>query len=158
MHGHVTVQHCIDARSRDRMMNSRPPTRSSFDNDERHVTAFRPISEAALSWSWDKIRNVARSGCGVSVVCLAFGRRLGGRHHTTDCWWFRKVTVLRKKAITLVFRQRQCKRNCAKRYEGQKRAGWLCIEWSGVTVSMATIRSPFCGYNMAWYAELTGEG
>jgi len=24
-------------------------TRSSFDNDERHVTAFRPISEAARS-------------------------------------------------------------------------------------------------------------
>ena len=32
-------------------------TRSSFDNDfdndERHVTAFRPISEAAHSWSYD---------------------------------------------------------------------------------------------------------
>ena len=28
-------------------------TRSAFDNDECHVTAFRPISEAAHSWSYD---------------------------------------------------------------------------------------------------------
>jgi len=35
------------------MSHSRPPTRSSFDNDERHVTAFQPISEAAHSWSYD---------------------------------------------------------------------------------------------------------
>ena len=27
------------------MSHGRPPTRSSFDNEERHVTAFRPISE-----------------------------------------------------------------------------------------------------------------
>jgi len=31
-------------------------TRWSFDNDERHVTAFRPISEAAHSWSYDKLK------------------------------------------------------------------------------------------------------
>ena len=31
----------------------RPPTRSAFDNDECHVTAFRPIIEAAHSWSYD---------------------------------------------------------------------------------------------------------
>ena len=31
----------------------RPPTRSAFDNAQRHVTAFRPISEAARSWPCD---------------------------------------------------------------------------------------------------------
>jgi len=30
-------------------------TRSLFDNDQRHVTAFRPISEAAHSWSYDNV-------------------------------------------------------------------------------------------------------
>jgi len=30
-------------------------TRSAFDNAQRHVTAFRPISEAARSWSCDNI-------------------------------------------------------------------------------------------------------
>jgi len=29
-------------------------TRSAFDNDQRNVTAFRPISEAAHSWSYNK--------------------------------------------------------------------------------------------------------
>ena len=29
-------------------------TCSALDNDECHVTAFRPISEAADSWSYDK--------------------------------------------------------------------------------------------------------
>ena len=43
---HVTVYHYNDTRS--------TVTRSSFDNDKRHVTAFRPISEAAHSWSYDK--------------------------------------------------------------------------------------------------------
>ena len=28
------------------MLNRPPPTRSAFDNDECHVMAFRPISEA----------------------------------------------------------------------------------------------------------------
>ena len=28
----------------------------AFDNDKRHVTAFRPISEAAESWSCDKYK------------------------------------------------------------------------------------------------------
>ena len=45
VHGHVTVYHCIDTLS--------TVTRWSFDNDERHVTAFRPVSEAARSWSYD---------------------------------------------------------------------------------------------------------
>ena len=40
----------------------------SFDNDERHVTAFRPISEAAPSWSYDK------------SLCSAF---YGGCKHNT---------------------------------------------------------------------------
>ena len=42
----MTVYHCNDTRL--------TVTRWSFDNDERHVTAFRPISEAARSWSYDK--------------------------------------------------------------------------------------------------------
>jgi len=36
------------------LSHRRPPTRSAFDNDECHMTAFRPISEAAHSWSYDK--------------------------------------------------------------------------------------------------------
>jgi len=43
---HVTVYHYNDTRS--------TATRWSFDNDQRHVMAFRPISEAAHSWSYDK--------------------------------------------------------------------------------------------------------
>jgi len=43
---HVTVYHCNDTQS--------TVTHGSFDNDERHVTVFRPISEAAHSWSYDK--------------------------------------------------------------------------------------------------------
>ena len=39
-----TIQHS-------KMWNRRPQTRSAFNNDECHVTAFRPISEAARSWS-----------------------------------------------------------------------------------------------------------
>jgi len=38
------------------MMHSRPPTGSSYDNDERHVILFRPISEAARCWSYDNNR------------------------------------------------------------------------------------------------------
>ena len=33
----------------------RPPTRSALDNGEYHVTAFRPISEVAHSWSYTTI-------------------------------------------------------------------------------------------------------
>ena len=46
INGHVTVYHYNDTRS--------TVTRLSFDNDQRHGTAFRPISEAAHSWSYDK--------------------------------------------------------------------------------------------------------
>jgi len=42
---HVTVCHYNDTRS--------TVTRWSFHNDQRHVTAFRPMSEAAHSWSYD---------------------------------------------------------------------------------------------------------
>jgi len=45
--GHVTVYHYNDTRS--------TVARWSFDNDQRHVTAFRPIRDAAHSWSHDKI-------------------------------------------------------------------------------------------------------
>jgi len=38
------------------MMHSRPPTGSSYDNDERHVILFRPISEAACCWYYDNNR------------------------------------------------------------------------------------------------------
>jgi len=37
--------------------------RSSFDNDECHVTACRPISEAAHSWSYDKMPLAAKMAC-----------------------------------------------------------------------------------------------
>ena len=43
---HVTVYHYNDTRST-------VTRRWSFDNDKRHVTACRPISEAAHSWSYD---------------------------------------------------------------------------------------------------------
>jgi len=39
-------------------------THSAFDNDECHVTAFRPISEAAHSWSYDNC------GCYLMQVVL----------------------------------------------------------------------------------------
>jgi len=56
---HVIVQHCNVARS--------TTTRSSFDNDERHVTAFRSISEAARSWSYDNTITPC-CVCGVFVL------------------------------------------------------------------------------------------
>ena len=45
INGHVTVYHYNDTRS--------TVTRWLFDNGQRHVTAFRPISEAAHGWSYD---------------------------------------------------------------------------------------------------------
>jgi len=42
---HVTVYHYNDTRS--------TMTRWSFDNDERHVMAFRPVGEAADSLLYD---------------------------------------------------------------------------------------------------------
>jgi len=47
----VTVCHYNDKRSRP----GSTMTRWSFDNGQRHVTAFRPISEAARSWSYDNV-------------------------------------------------------------------------------------------------------
>jgi len=60
MHGYDIASHDIAniAPSRDRAIfaisHRRTPTRSSIDNDECHVTAFRPISEAAYSWSYGR--------------------------------------------------------------------------------------------------------
>jgi len=34
-----------------------------FTLSERHVTAFRPISEAALSWSYDNSADETRQWC-----------------------------------------------------------------------------------------------
>jgi len=75
INGHVTVYHYNDTRS--------TMTRLSFDNDQRHVTAFRPISEAAHSWSYDNTlctyncRSVKSSVIGIQdlraksdLVCL----------------------------------------------------------------------------------------
>ena len=45
INSHVTVYHYNDIRS--------TVTRWSFNNVQHHVTAFRPISEAAQSWSYD---------------------------------------------------------------------------------------------------------
>jgi len=47
----VTVCHYNDKRSRP----GSTMTRWSFDNGQRHVTAFRPVSEAARSWSYDNV-------------------------------------------------------------------------------------------------------
>jgi len=49
MHGHVTVRY-LQYRTVDRRH-----VHSAYDNDECHVTAFRPISEAAHSWSYDNL-------------------------------------------------------------------------------------------------------
>ena len=43
--------------------HGRPPTCSAFDNGECHVTAFRPISEAAHSRSYDKLKWHAAIRC-----------------------------------------------------------------------------------------------
>jgi len=43
-------------RSAREISHRRSPTRSAFDIDECHVTAFRPISEAARSWSDDNTK------------------------------------------------------------------------------------------------------
>ena len=64
-------------------------TRSAFDNDECHVTAFRPISETAHSWSYDKIT--------YSVV----SRTVSQRGPNLKCgqawsrWTFRQLEFLR---------------------------------------------------------------
>jgi len=47
MHDQVTVHHCNDVHVHV-MMHGQLPTRSSIDNDECHVSAFRPISEALV--------------------------------------------------------------------------------------------------------------
>ena len=39
----------------------------------------------------------------------------------------------------------------------QSEMSWLYIGWNDVTESMVTIRSPFCGYNLAYWVELIGE-
>ena len=44
----------------------------------------------------------------------------------------------------------------ARQTERQTRS-WQCIGWSDVTESIATIRSPFCGYNTIHCVELNGE-
>ena len=39
----------------------------TYDNAQRHVTAFRPISEAANSWSYDKIFWSAERKCAAEM-------------------------------------------------------------------------------------------
>ena len=46
--------------------HGQPATRSSFDNDECHVTAFQPISEAAHSWSYDIVYCMHLQHCSVA--------------------------------------------------------------------------------------------
>jgi len=57
MHGHVTMHHCSVTWSQSTVRHCNDArstvTGSSFNNDERHVTPFRPISEAARSLSCD---------------------------------------------------------------------------------------------------------
>ena len=62
MHGRVTVRYCSHMMVRycrycsviSAISHRRPLTRSAFDNDECHMMAFWPISEAADIWSYDK--------------------------------------------------------------------------------------------------------
>jgi len=83
---HVTVYNYNDTRS--------TVTRWSYDNDQRHVTAFRPISEAAHSWScdniqmmhgvdieiwWTKVENVAR-GRSLSATFATEGHHISMSH------------------------------------------------------------------------------
>jgi len=69
VNGRVTVCHYNDTRS--------TVTRWSFDNDQRHVTAFRPISEAAHSWSCDKLQWCSRDEQG--VIATLYHRATCGR-------------------------------------------------------------------------------
>jgi len=52
-----STQSCFVCFFDERCCNVEPSTvtRSAFDNDECHVTAFRPICDAAHSWSYDNI-------------------------------------------------------------------------------------------------------
>jgi len=62
-YGHVTVYHYNDTWL--------TLTRWSFDNDKRHVTAFRPISEAAHSWSFDNLScSLSKRCCPVLTILL----------------------------------------------------------------------------------------
>ena len=49
----ILINICNIEPSRDCSMELSTVTRAAFDNDECHVTAFWPISEAAISWSYD---------------------------------------------------------------------------------------------------------
>jgi len=55
--------------------HGRPPTHAAFDNDECHVTASRPISEAAHSRSYDK---AYLSAIAVTYLSRSFNLQDGG--------------------------------------------------------------------------------
>ena len=60
----VTVYHYNDTRS--------TVTRWSFDNVKRHVTAFRPISEAAHNWSYDRSLCLSILFTCISCICSTY--------------------------------------------------------------------------------------
>ena len=72
-----TLEMCMETRFPvpmvlSKFLNHRLPTRSALDNDECHVTAFRPISEAAHSWSYDKFGGRATSVLLLLLLLLLF--------------------------------------------------------------------------------------
>ena len=55
VHNYNTVQHCSHVMVQHCNVETQTVTSSAFDNDECHVTAFQPISEAGHSWSYDNV-------------------------------------------------------------------------------------------------------
>ena len=49
------------------MSDSVTVTRRPFDNAQRHVTAFRPVSDAVHSWSYDNIQMIHGSECDIQI-------------------------------------------------------------------------------------------
>ena len=59
--------------------------RCRYDNAQRHVTAFRPISEAAHNWSYDNVTCSILHPSGVVKSSTSFGCSKGG--NVTSAGW-----------------------------------------------------------------------
>ena len=81
INSHVTIYHTRSI-----------ATHWSFDNDKCHITAFRPISEAAHSWSydnqtwWTEGENVSLGLC----PCVTFSTSTTVHHLYVNQKWCRK--------------------------------------------------------------------
>ena len=58
--GNVT---CATLQRYGKMLNGQTLKCATSDYDQRHVIAFRPISEAARSWSYNNTKSVSRIHC-----------------------------------------------------------------------------------------------